>query len=173
MVSTAVVVPTQHTDHVRAKSQVRLTYLFLSRTQRDCAGPDRGRLNQFSVNTTTWNHKEKKKKNYFRRGSFQIASISCSAAPLLPSVAVRLLCGSLPASVLLPMASISTDLRHPLSENFPAPTIAALHCAPCPFGRRSTLALRGDCVRVFKLQAGEKRRGAVRVARSPDCGGKR
>ncbi|KAG6534451.1 hypothetical protein ZIOFF_008337 [Zingiber officinale] len=68
------------------------------------------------------------------------------------------------------MASISTALHHPLSENFPAPTIAALHCAPCPFGRRSTLTLRGDCFRVFKLQAGEKRRGAVRVVRSPDCG---
>ncbi|KAG6538783.1 hypothetical protein ZIOFF_003911 [Zingiber officinale] len=68
------------------------------------------------------------------------------------------------------MASISTALHHPLSENFPAPTIAALHCAPCPFGRRSTLTLRGDCFLVFKLQAGEKRRGAVRVVRSPDCG---
>lgn len=71
------------------------------------------------------------------------------------------------------MASISTALRHLLSENFPAPTIAALHCTPCPFGRRSTLTLRGDCFRVLKLQAGEKRRGAVRVARSPDCSGKR
>ncbi|XP_074577281.1 D-amino-acid transaminase, chloroplastic-like [Curcuma longa] len=68
------------------------------------------------------------------------------------------------------MASIATALRHPLSENVPAPTIADLHCGPCAFGRRSTLTLRGDCFRVFKLQAGEKRRGAVRVVRSPDCG---